>query len=150
MKSITRTVLGLALMFSLSNCSQQLKNAETAEVKIYGNCGMCQETIEKAGNVDNEAVVKWNKDTKMATIKYDKSKTSEEAILKRIAAAGYDSDAFKASDEAYNGLHECCQYKRPGSETESHDEHMHANDSMPIEHNHADDHMHDGEHPHSH
>jgi hypothetical protein len=86
----------------------------------------------------------------MANIKYDKSKTSEEAILKRIAAAGYDCDAYKASDEAYSGLHDCCQYKRPGSEMESHDENMHHSDSMPADHNHADEHMHDGEHTHNH
>ena len=27
---------------------QKIKNATTETVKIYGNCGMCEKTIEKA------------------------------------------------------------------------------------------------------
>jgi len=30
----------------------------------------------------------------------------------KIAAAGYDTRDFRANDEAYKNLEECCQYKR--------------------------------------
>ena len=73
---------------------------------------MCEETIEKAGNLKKIAAIDWNKDTKMATISYDDKKTNKEEILKRIALAGYDSQFFLAPDQAYNNLPECCQYKR--------------------------------------
>lgn len=90
----------------------QIKNAKTETVKIYGNCGMCENTIEKAGNVKKVAKVDWNQETKMATLTYDATKTNQDEILKRIAAAGYDNDKFLAPDEVYDNLHGCCQYDR--------------------------------------
>lgn len=104
-------MLSIALMM-LTSCDAQVNNAKTDTVKIYGNCGMCKKTIEKAGNLENIAKVNWNKDTKMATISYDSSKTTLDEILQRIANAGYDSDAFTAPDDVYNNLHGCCQYER--------------------------------------
>ncbi|MBS4040872.1 MAG: heavy-metal-associated domain-containing protein [Flavobacteriales bacterium] len=108
----TITMLSIALMM-LTSCDAQVNNAKTDTVKIYGNCGMCKKTIEKAGNLENIAKVNWNKDTKMATISYDSSKTTLDEILQRIANVGYDSDAFTTPDEVYNNLHGCCQYERP-------------------------------------
>lgn len=90
----------------------QIKNAITETVKIYGNCGMCEKTIEKAGNMGKIANVDWNADTKMATLTYDAQKTNQNEILKRIALSGYDSDKFLAPDEAYSKLPGCCQYER--------------------------------------
>lgn len=95
----------------------QIKNAKTEKVKISGNCGMCKTTIEKSGNVKNVCSVKWNTETKMATISYDAKKTSKEAILKRISLVGYDNEMFTAPDEAYNNLHGCCQYDRISKST---------------------------------
>lgn len=103
----------LFLFFTISSCDAQIKNAKTEEVTIYGNCGMCEKKIETAGNVKNISKVEWDKDNKLAKITFNSNKTSVEEILKRIAAVGYDSDKFRASDEVYNNLHECCQYERP-------------------------------------
>jgi copper chaperone CopZ len=97
---------------SLTSCEAQVKNAKTETVKIYGNCGMCETTIETAGNVKKVAKVDWDKDTKMAIINYDSAKTNQDEILKRIALAGYDSDKFLAPDDVYSKLHGCCQYER--------------------------------------
>ena len=90
----------------------QIKNAKTETVKVYGNCGMCETKIEKAGNIKKVANVDWNHETQMATLTYDATKTSQDEILKRIALVGYDSDKFLAPDEVYNNLHGCCQYDR--------------------------------------
>ena len=100
------------LVLSITACNAQLKNQNTETVKIYGNCGMCKSTIEKAGNLKKQSVVDWNKETKMATISYDSLKTSKDEILKRIALAGYDSDSFLAPDDTYSNLPNCCQYER--------------------------------------
>ena len=97
---------------SLTSCEAQVKNAKTETVKIYGNCGMCETTIETAGNVKKVAKVDWDKDTKIAIITYDSTKTNQDEILKRIALAGYDSDKFLAPDDVYSKLHGCCQYER--------------------------------------
>lgn len=92
--------------------SAQIKNAKTETVKIYENCDMCKSTIEKSGNLKNVAMVNWDKDSKMATLTYDRIKTNQQEILKRIANAGYDSESFYAPDEVYAKLPSCCQYKR--------------------------------------
>jgi copper chaperone CopZ len=97
---------------SLASCEAQVKNAKTETVKIFGNCGMCETTIETAGNVNKVAKVDWDKDTKMAILTYDSTKTNQDEILKRIALAGYDSDKFFAPDDVYSNLHGCCQYER--------------------------------------
>ena len=102
----------IGVLLSSINSFAQIKNAKTETVKIYGNCGMCKATIEKAGNVNKVASVEWNKDTKMATLTYDSDKTNQDEILKRIALAGYDSEKFLAPDDVYAKLPGCCQYSR--------------------------------------
>lgn len=104
--------MAITVLLSFTACNAQIKNARTESVKIYGNCGMCESTIEKAGNIKKVTQVDWNKDTKIATLNYDTSKTNQEEILKRIALAGYDSDQFLAPDDVYNNLPGCCQYDR--------------------------------------
>lgn len=93
MTTLKYTVMALVVL-SYTACSAQTKNTKTETVKIYGNCGMCESTIEKAGNLKKEAVVDWSQETGMATISYDSTKTSKEEILKRIALAGYDRSFF--------------------------------------------------------
>ena len=64
----------LSILFTIAACNAQITNAKTETVKIYGNCGMCKSTIEKAGYQKNIAKVEWNKESKMAKITYDNSK----------------------------------------------------------------------------
>ena len=136
MKSISKILVAITILLSFTSCNAQIKNAKTETVKIYGNCDMCEKTIEKAGNLKKIAKVDWNVDTKMATITYDSKKTNQEAILKRIALSGYDSDKFLAPDNAYSKLPGCCQYDRvakvpvktePKTETVTEDHSNHAN-----------------------
>ncbi len=112
MNNSMKMLMAISVLLYLTACNAQIKNATTETVKIFGNCGMCETTIETAGNVKNIAQVDWDKDTKMATLTFDASKTNKDEILKRIALAGYDSDQFLAPDEEYAKLHECCQYDR--------------------------------------
>jgi copper chaperone CopZ len=118
MKSI-RKIITVLIVLTVTACSAQIKNAITDSVKVYGNCEMCESTIEKVGNVKETAQVDWDKDTKMATITYDASLTSKDEILKRIALAGYDSDNFLAPDDTYSNLPSCCQYERAEKMDES-------------------------------
>lgn len=112
MKSISKISVAVMLMFSFSSCNSQIKNTKTETVKISGNCGMCEATIESAGSIKKVAEVDWNRDNKMATITYDSTKTNQDEILRRIALAGYDSDKYLAPDDTYNKLAECCKYER--------------------------------------
>ncbi|MFV8271325.1 DUF3347 domain-containing protein [Flavobacterium sp. GT2N3] len=112
MKSLKKTVIAMTVLLSVAVSNAQIKNDKTETVKIFGNCAMCETTIEKAGSLKKIANVDWNKDTKMATLTYDTKKTNQDEILKRIALAGYDSDKFLAPEAAYSKLPECCQYDR--------------------------------------
>ena len=77
---------------------------------------MCKETIETAAFKKKEAKAEWDKDTKIVSLTFDSTKTNADAILKRIAYAGYDNINFLAPDDVYAKLPECCQYDRPKRE----------------------------------
>ena len=109
--SLMKIMIAISVLLSTTG-NAQIKNAKTESVKIYGNCGMCETKIEKAGNIKKIANVDWNQETQMATLTYDAKKTNQDEILKRIALVGYDSDKFLAPDDVYNNLHGCCQYDR--------------------------------------
>lgn len=112
MKSLSQLMVAVTVLLSFTACNAQNKNKITETIHIYGNCGMCKSTIEKAGNQKKIAKVDWNASTKMATITYDAKKTSQDEILKRIALAGYDSDKYLAPNDVYAKLPGCCQYER--------------------------------------
>jgi len=144
MKSLKKIVMAITLLLSFTVSNAQIKNAKTETVKIFGNCGMCETTIEKAGSLKKIANVDWNKDTKMATLTYDAKKTNQDEILKRIALAGYDSEKFLAPDAAYSKLPGCCQYDREAkvavkTETKSEETKMEMNDHSTMTENQGTD-----------
>lgn len=100
----------------------------TKTFKVYGNCGMCEKTIEGALS-DIKGIVKadWNKETKMMVVTFHEHEISLDKIKKKIAAVGYDTDKFKASDKTYTALSGCCQYERPSENKvkDSHSGHHH-------------------------
>ena len=115
MNKIQSTMLLLiAMIFTMGiySCEAQIPNAKTVEVQVYGNCGMCKKTIEKAGNKRNKAHVEWDSETKKAVITYNEKKTTADKVLKRIANAGYDNETYYAPNAVYDELHGCCQYDR--------------------------------------
>ncbi len=116
-KSIISSLV-ITVLLSFTSCTNQIKNVKTENiktesVKVFGNCEMCESTIEKAGNDEKVAQVDWNKETKIAILNYDSTKTNQDEILKRIALAGYDNELFRAPDDIYSSLPGCCQYERP-------------------------------------
>ncbi|MEW5677114.1 cation transporter [Flavobacterium enshiense] len=108
-----KMLLGIMLLLSFLSAQAQIKNAKTEKVKVYGNCGMCKNVIEKAAEKKAVSKAHWDVETKVLTITFDSKKTNASSILKKIANAGYDSEIFTAPDNVYNNLHECCQYDRP-------------------------------------
>ncbi|MFL9834109.1 DUF3347 domain-containing protein [Chryseobacterium terrae] len=137
MKSLSSIITVMMLFVSLFYTAQ-IKNTKTETTKIYGNCDMCKATIEKSGNIKNVAMVSWDKDSKMATLTYDSSKTNGQEILKRIANAGYDSESFYAPDDIYVKLPSCCQYKRNKTTTAATNNHGHDHSAMNMENKQSD------------
>ncbi len=86
---------------------------ETAQFEVWGNCGMCKKTIEKAANgVAGVESANWDVDTHQFNVVFNPKKTSVKKVHQAIAKAGYDTELVKANDTAYNNLHGCCQYER--------------------------------------
>ena len=85
-------------------------------IKVWGNCGMCQKTIQKAAKSAGAKTAAWNEETKELKVTYAAAKTSGKKIQEAIAKAGYDTQDFTADDNAYSNLHACCQYDRKGDE----------------------------------
>jgi len=106
-KRFTAPLLAFALVFSAGISSAQSKS-ET--IKVSGNCSMCQKHIEAAARKAGAATAKWDKKTKMLAVSFDESKTSDDAIQKAVAAAGYDTEKYAGDEKAYQSLDECCQY----------------------------------------
>jgi len=132
-----KIMIAISVLLSTTG-NAQIKNAKTESVKIYGNCGMCETKIEKAGNIKKIANVDWNQETQMATLTYDAKKTNQEEILKRIALVGYDSDKFLAPDDVYNNLHGCCQYDRVAKVPVKEDNKTTASSEDHSNHNHSE------------
>jgi hypothetical protein len=85
---------------------------KTEVIPVSGNCGMCEDKIEKAAKQAGAESAEWDMETKKLTVKYNSSTTNAAKIQKLVAAAGYDTRDIKATDVSYNKLHGCCQYDR--------------------------------------
>lgn len=113
----------LFVMTTLLGVSKVTAQSKTESFKVFGNCGMCKKRVEKALAVDGIAKADWNVETKMMTVTYDTAKISNEAIQKKIAAVGHDTEKEKAADAVYNKLPGCCQYDRAATAQPAHHEH---------------------------
>ena len=87
-------------------------NTISASFQVWGNCGMCEKTIEKGAKAAGAASADWDKDNDNMTVRFDPAATSLEAIHAGIAAVGYDTDQQYGDDAAYQKLPGCCQYDR--------------------------------------
>lgn len=137
-KTIT-LVTGLLTMSAVlfTSCDSSSAN-QSNTFKVYGNCGMCEKTIEGSLK-DVEGVFKadWDKNTKLIVVDFDSTKIKLDEIKSKIVGVGYDMEGLKSNDEVYSELPMCCQYKREGdSSDEEMNEHM--NDQMDGQ---MDDHM---------
>jgi len=87
-------------------------NTKTAAIKVSGNCESCKARIEKAAKTAGAIKADWSAKTQTLTVAFDPTKTNEDKISKSVAAAGHDTDKYKADDKTYNSLPDCCKYER--------------------------------------
>ncbi|MBX2905707.1 MAG: cation transporter [Taibaiella sp.] len=80
------------------------------KITVSGNCGMCKKKIESAAKEAGAKKAEWDADSKVLTVKYNQKETSNDAIQKKVAETGYDTEKYTATMDAYNRLHSCCQY----------------------------------------
>jgi len=91
--------------------SAQESTIQEAQLKVFGNCGMCKTRIEKAVAIKEVKYTKWNKSTKMLRIAFRTPGMTLDSLEQRIAAAGHDTEKYKAPDEVYASLPSCCLYR---------------------------------------
>lgn len=127
MKTKAMLTMTVIAFFGVASAFGQTK---TEKFKVYGNCGMCEDRIEKAANsVDGVSAAEWNKETKMIEVKLDESKTDVHKVHMAIAKVGHDTEMHKAKDEVYKELPGCCKYDREDAKKAhdhgSHEGHSH-------------------------
>ena len=84
----------------------------TAKFTVWGNCGMCKETIEKSVKISGVKKANWHIESKIMTVSFDTTLVDVTSIQKAIAAVGYDNVQYTGDNTAYAKLHACCQYER--------------------------------------
>jgi len=115
----------LLLIATIAFATGKAQEAKTDTFKVWGNCGMCKRTIEKAAKGDGVEKAEWNRETKTFTLVYNPAVTSNEKIQKAIATAGYDTEKFTGDDKAYEKLPGCCQYDRKKKDDSNQSNHQH-------------------------
>ena len=100
------------ICIALATFGQEKSNkVVTADIKVYGNCGMCKSRIETALDHKGIKQAKWDPTTKNLNVVYVPTKITEQQICDLIASVGHDTDKSKAKDEVYAKLPFCCLYR---------------------------------------
>jgi len=95
-----------------SSVRQEPSSVKTESFKVWGNCDMCKTRIEKAAKAGGASSAEWSTKTKLLTVSFDPSKTNLDALSKKMASAGHDTEKYRADDKVYNSLPACCKYER--------------------------------------
>jgi hypothetical protein len=85
---------------------------KTETFKVWGKCDMCKTRIEKTVKTEGATSADWNTKTAMLTVVFDPAKTNVDALEKKLAAVGHDTEKYKAPDDVYAKLPGCCHYER--------------------------------------
>ncbi len=113
MKTLSLFAAILFSIFAINTSTAQTAKTET--IKVWGNCGMCKTTIEKAAKSAGAKTASWNDESKELQVTYAEKKTSSAKIQEAIAKSGYDTQDFTAEKTVYDNLHGCCKYDRKES-----------------------------------
>jgi periplasmic mercuric ion binding protein len=92
--------------------SMNKASSKTETFKVFGKCDMCKARIEKTVKAEGVTEDVWDGKTQVLTVTFDPSKTNKDAISKKLAAVGHDTEKYKATNEAYANLPGCCHYDR--------------------------------------
>jgi mercuric ion binding protein len=94
-----------------THAHKQMATTKTETIKVSGNCELCKARIEKAAKVDGVSKAEWNQNTKLLTLVYNPKVVTSDAVQKKIASVGHDTEKYKADDKVYNSLPGCCKYR---------------------------------------
>ncbi len=92
--------------------SMNKASSKTETFKVFGKCDMCKSRIEKTVKAEGITEAAWDAKTQMLVVTFDPSKTSKDALSKKLATVGHDTEKYRATGEVYANLPGCCQYER--------------------------------------
>lgn len=114
-----KTILTLTLALIIGTVSYAQKTEKkTVVIKTTIHCNHCLQCESCAMNI-NESIrtlsgvskVKIQPELQNIEVTYRSDKTDADAIRNQIAAAGFDADDVKATEEGYAKLDGCCKAK---------------------------------------
>ncbi|MBN1301007.1 MAG: hypothetical protein JW995_07300 [Melioribacteraceae bacterium] len=108
MKAVKIYTLVVLTLLGINVIGQEKIN-ET-NIKVFGNCNMCQERIEGALDIEEVKFAKWDKKSKNLKIAYSDA-ISLDSLKQRIAAVGHDTEDVTAPDSVYAKLPMCCMFR---------------------------------------
>jgi periplasmic mercuric ion binding protein len=114
----------VAILFSSTSFAQG--KVVKANIKVFGNCGMCKERIETALDKGGVKVASWDPASKNLEVVYNSKKITELQIHELIAGVGHDTEKVKAKNEVYSKLPFCCLYRdhdHSGMKDDKHSDH---------------------------
>jgi len=102
----------IAAAVSAQSGSKQAQGLKSETFKVWGNCESCKTRIEAAVKSEGAANASWDQKTMMLKVSFDPQKTNVDALQKKLATVGHDTEKYKADDKVYNALPACCHYER--------------------------------------
>jgi len=97
---------------SAQTTTKSTTQQKTETFKVWGKCDMCKARIEKTVKTEGATNANWDTKTEMLTVTFDPAKTNVDALGKKLASAGHDTEKYKAPDNVYSKLPGCCHYDR--------------------------------------
>ena len=87
--------------------------AATKTFNVSGVCIMCERRIDNAvKNLPGIWSSHWDINSHTLLVTYNRLKVNPDQIEQQIAAAGHDIGKFRALDQVYLNLPDCCHYPR--------------------------------------
>jgi periplasmic mercuric ion binding protein len=97
---------------AISAQTNDQSSTKTESFKVFGKCEMCKARIEKTVTAAGATSAAWDSKTQILTVTFNPSKTNKDAMSKKLAAVGHDTEKYRAPDDVYASLPGCCHYER--------------------------------------
>ncbi len=120
MRIILLNIVGL--LFFYGTTWSQTEDSTTYEHQLFvgGACVMCKDRIEEVSmQLMGVLSASWEMENQQLTVTVDSEDFDINQIHYMVTAAGHDTELFKASQEVYDALPLCCQYRVEESEETS-------------------------------
>lgn len=107
-KNLFVSIFTFSLLFSYALAGSDVTEER---FKVFGNCGMCKNRIEKSLRITEVQKASWDKKTKILTVSFKSDAITVDSLQKLVASVGHDTETFKAPDSLYHELPGCCLYR---------------------------------------